>query len=40
MVSTLTLANTLNRNLDRGIFEIIGPLGIYKLIHSYSNSIL
>lgn len=40
MVSSLKLANTLNRNLDRGIFELLGPLGIFKLVHSYSNSVL
>lgn len=40
MASSLYLANTLNRHLDRGMFELLGPLGIYKLIHSYSNAIL
>jgi hypothetical protein len=40
MVSSLKLANTLNRHLDRGIFELLGPLGIFKLVHSYSNSVL
>lgn len=40
MVVGLRLANILNRNQDRGIFEIVGPLGIYRLIHSYSNYIL
>lgn len=39
MASSLTQANSLNRHQDRGIFEQLGPQGIYRLIHSYSSSI-
>lgn len=39
MSSGQTQANTQNRHLDRGIFELMGPQGIYKQIHSFSYSI-